>query len=117
MYRHMGLPVFDGVQEALERHSVQQNRKLERVQTTPVKRRRVQLKKMRVQDGIRRSDWTKKNGHDHTYGCDDKSVSDHEEAGNQHKRSKGATRANILCSACRSSTHKRRIGKERSRVW
>ena len=49
----------------------------------------------------------KKHGRDHTYGCDDKSVSDHEEAGNQRKRSKGATRANILRSACGSSTHKR----------
>ena len=49
----------------------------------------------------------KKHGREHTCGCDDKSVSDHEEAGNQRKRSKGATRANILCSACRSSTHKR----------
>ena len=32
---------------------------------------------------------------------------DHKEASNQRKRSKGATRANILCSACGSSTHKR----------
>ena len=52
--------MFEGVQEALERHSVQRKRKLERAHTTPVKRRRVELKKMRVQDGIRRSDWTKK---------------------------------------------------------
>ena len=62
---------------------------------------------MRVKDGIRRSDWTQKHGPDHTYGGDDKSVSDHEEAGNQRKRSKGATRANILCSGCGSSIHKR----------
>ena len=99
MYRRMGLPVFEGVQEALERHSVQRKRKLERAQTTPVKRRRVELKKMRVQDGIRCSEWTKKHYRDHTYGGDDKSVCDHEEAGNQRKWLKGATRANILCSA------------------
>ena len=99
VYRHMGLPVFEGVQEALERPSVQQKGKSERAQTTPVKRRRVELKNMRVQDGIRRSDWTKKCGRGHTYGGDDKSVCDNEEAGNQRKRSKGTTRANILCSA------------------
>ncbi len=44
VYRRMGLPVFDGVQEALERHSLQRKRKLERAQTTPVKRRRIELK-------------------------------------------------------------------------
>ena len=66
VYRRMVLPVFEGVQEALERHSVQRKRKLERAQTTPMKRRRVELKKMRVQDGIKHSEWTKKHGHDHT---------------------------------------------------
>ena len=30
VYRRMGLPVFEGVQEASERHSVQRKRKLER---------------------------------------------------------------------------------------
>ena len=45
VYRRMGLPMFEGVQEALERHSVQRKRKLERAQTTPVKRRRVALKR------------------------------------------------------------------------
>ena len=59
VYRRMGLPVFEGVQEVLERHSAQRNRKSERAQTTPVKRRRVELKKMRVKDGNRRSEWTK----------------------------------------------------------
>ena len=67
---------------------------------------------MRVQDGIRRSECTKKHGRDHTYGGDDKSVCNHEEAGNQRKRSKGATRANIFCSACGSSTHKRPIHRD-----
>ena len=52
VYRRMGLPVFEGVQEALHRHSAQRKRKLERAQTTPVKRRRVELKRMRVKDGI-----------------------------------------------------------------
>ena len=53
-------------------------------------------KKMRVEE---RSEWTKKDGHGHTYGSDD------EESGEVgSNQSKGVTRA---CSACGSSTHKR----------
>ena len=38
LYRRMKLPVFDGVQEALEKHNLQRKRKLEREKTTPVKK-------------------------------------------------------------------------------
>ena len=48
LYRRMKLPVFDGVQEALEKHNLQRKRKLEREKTTPVKKRRIELKKRRV---------------------------------------------------------------------
>ena len=34
LYRRMKLPVFDGVQEALEKHNLQRKRKLEREKTT-----------------------------------------------------------------------------------
>ena len=37
----MKLPVFDGVQEALERRNVQRKRGLDRAKTTPVKKRRI----------------------------------------------------------------------------
>ena len=105
VYRRMGLPVFEGVQEALERQSLRRKRMLEYVQTTPVKRRRIELKKMRVEERIRRSEWSKKYGHGHTYGSDDEEEPQSGEVvSNQHKRSKGATKA---CSACGSSTHKR----------
>ena len=63
---------------------------------------------MRVQEGFRHSEWTKKHGHNHTYGNDDKCVSDHEgekQGGSKRKRSQHKT--NNLCSACGSSTHKR----------
>ena len=49
LYRRMKLPVFDGVQEALEK------RKLEREKTTPVKKRRIErelLKVFGVQSGV-----------------------------------------------------------------
>ena len=38
LYRRMKLPVFDGVQEALERRNVQRKRGLDRAKTTPVKK-------------------------------------------------------------------------------
>ena len=41
LYRRLKLPVFDGVQEALEKHSVQRKRKLDRKKMTPVKKRRI----------------------------------------------------------------------------
>ena len=48
LYRRMKLPVFDRVQEALEKHNLQRKRKLEREKTTPVKKRRIELKKRKV---------------------------------------------------------------------
>ena len=60
----MKLPVFDGVQEALEKHNLQRKRKLEREKTTPVKKMRIELKKSRVVEGFRRSEWSRKHGND-----------------------------------------------------
>ena len=45
LYRRMKLPVFDGVQEALERRNVQRKRG---AKTTAVKKRRIELKRRRV---------------------------------------------------------------------
>ena len=67
LYRRMKLPVFDGVQEALERRNVQRKRGLDRVKTTPVKKRRIELKRRRVIEGFQRSEWTKTHGRD-AYG-------------------------------------------------
>ena len=53
----MKLPVFDGVQEALERRNVQRKRGLDRAKTTAVKKRRIELKRRRVVEGFQRSEW------------------------------------------------------------
>ena len=45
LYQCMKPPVFEGVVEALEKHSVQRKRGLEFAKTTPAKKRRVELKK------------------------------------------------------------------------
>ena len=106
----MKLPVFDGVQEALEKHNLQRKRKLEREKTTPVKKRRIELKKRRVVEGFQRSEWSMTHGRD-AYGGNDEHQSDHDKV-LRRKRGKAKPRkakpkSEGLCSACGSSTHKR----------
>ena len=73
LYRRMKL---HGVQEALEKHNLQCQRKLEREKTTPVKKRRIELKRRRVVEGFRRSEWSRKHGR-YAYGENDEHESDH----------------------------------------
>ena len=108
----MKLPVFDGVQEALERRNVQRKRGLDRVKTTAVKKRRIELKRRRVVEGFQRS---KTHGCD-AYGGNDEDESDH---GKVVKRKRGIAKprkakpkSEGLCSACGSSTHKRRTHRD-----
>ena len=100
----MKLPVFDGVQEALERRNVQRKRGLDRAKTTAVKKRR-------VVEGFQRSEWTKTHGRD-AYGGNNEDESDHGKVV-KHKRAiakprKAKPKGESVCGACGSSTHKRR---------
>ena len=67
LYRRMHLPVFEGVVEALEKHSVKRKRELVMAKTTPAKKRRVLSKRKRILDGHERKKWSREHGHD-TYG-------------------------------------------------
>ena len=69
LFRRLKLPVFDGVQAALEEFSELRKKKLDRQKTDKCKRRRIQLKVERTKDAQRRKAWSKKHGHD-TYGDD-----------------------------------------------
>ena len=104
LYRRMKLPVFDGVQEALERRNVQRKRGLDRAKTTPVKKRR---KRRRVIEGFQRSEWTKTHGRD-AYGGNDEDESDHEKVVKRKrgkaKPSKAKPKGESVCSACGSSS-------------
>ena len=123
LYQRMQLPVFEGVVEALERHNVKRKKDLDRIKTTPVKKRRIELKKRRVREGFERSKWSRKHGRD-TYGDDNDAASELEEdtsskRGTQGKRKptgskqdKGKPRARKPCSACGSSTHQRSSHKD-----
>ena len=104
LYHRMHLPVFDGVQEALEMHSIQRKKALEEIKTEEAKKNRVQWKIERTKDAERRKIWSKKHGRD-TYGHEDDDV-DHcavkmvvRDIKNPQNKGK--------CKACGSRTHLR----------
>ncbi len=66
LYKRLNLPVYEGVQEVLSKQNQQRKTMLDVVKTEKTKRRRVQLKKLRVIDGQQRILWTG------TYGKSDK---------------------------------------------
>ena len=118
LYKRMKLPVFEGMVEALEKHSERRKRKLVLAKTTPEKKRRIELKKKRVKEGRERSRWSKEHGHD-TYfgGSDEDKVCDSSDGVNQKKgkgsaRGKGKPRGQGKCAACGSSTHLRSSHRE-----
>ena len=87
LYRRLGLPVFDGVQEALKTHGVQRKRALEKAKTTPEKRR-IEEKRSRAQNAQRQKDWSKAHG-SHTYGEVATECGHGEQGGDKPKRGKG----------------------------
>ena len=128
LYQRMKLPVFEGVLDALEKHSVQRKRRLEVAKTTPAKKRRVELKKKRVREGRERIKWSKIHGRD-TYfgGHTDKGDSDIEHGGEcgsvdvvgrqkgkgkRTDRGKGKPKGKGKCAACGSSSHQRSSHKD-----
>ena len=94
----------------MEKHNLQRKRKLEREKTTPVKKRRIELKRRRVVEGFRRSEWSRKHGR-YAYGENDEHESDHAKVlkckRGKAKPRKAKPKRDGLCSACGSSTHKR----------
>ena len=67
VYRRLKLPVFDGVREALEKHSKKRKKALETRKTRPAKKRSIAKRTM---EATARIQWSKNHGHD-TYGHDD----------------------------------------------
>ena len=71
LYNRMKLPVFDGVVDALKKHSTRRKRKLELAKTAPEKNCRIALKMKHVKDEIERIKWSKEHGHDMCFGSSD----------------------------------------------
>lgn len=96
----MKLPVFDGIQEALQRYNVQRKRVLDERKTEKHKERRVQLKIARTKEGQHRKDWSSKHGQD-MYGNEEDDLDcDVEVAAKGSKEKKPRKRT---CKACGSS--------------
>ena len=108
----MKLPIFEGMVEALKKHSASRNSQLELAKTTHKKKRRIELKNQRVKEGIERTKWSKEHGHDTYFGGGnvEEKVCDSSDGVNQRKEEgsgpgKLKPRGRGKCAACGSSTH------------
>ena len=77
LFEHLKLPVFEGVQAAVQAFNEQRKLNLDCNKTDSFKRRRIQLKTERIVDAQCRKVWSKKHGHD-TYGGDDSNLDEDE---------------------------------------
>ena len=77
LFERLKLPVFDGVQAALEAFNQQRKLYLDQEKTDSFKQRRIQLKKERTMDSQCRKLWSKRHGHD-TYSSDDSDIDEDE---------------------------------------
>ncbi len=93
LYKRLKLPVYDGVQEALERFGEVRQKELDRDKKETTKRKRIQRKITRRKEQEVRKVWSKQHGGD-TYGID---------SGSKEKPAK-------LCK-CGSSMHSRTTSK------
>ncbi len=94
LLQRLELPVYDGVQETLEKVNRRRKKALDKIKTTKHKKRRVELKTLRTKDAQERKAWSKRHGRD-TYG------SDEDEEWDDGKKDDTATKA---CK-CGSKTH------------
>ena len=106
LFERLKLPVFEGVQAALEAFNEQRKLSLDHEKTDSSKRRRIQLKTERTVDAQCRKVWSKKHGHD-TYGSDDSDLDEDEikPKGRKKHTSEGKCK-------CGSTTHQRTTHSE-----
>ena len=107
LFRRLKLPVFDGVQPALEAFNKQRKRNLDCRKMDKCKQRGIQLKAERMMDAQRRKEWSKKHSHD-TYGSDDSEYDEGElklKGQKKHKQGQASTVGKY--KACGSSSHQR----------
>ena len=104
LFKLLKLPVFDGVQAALEAFNRQRKANLDNVKTSKCKHRRIELRVERKGDAQRRKEWSKKHGHD-TYGDNDSDEDRVELKEKQLKRQRSSSERK--CRACGSTTHTR----------
>ena len=67
LFRRMNLPVYDGEAERLEKQNIRRKTQLDSRKTEKAMRTRVEMKRLRVQEGQERILWSKQHGKE-TYG-------------------------------------------------
>ena len=103
LYRRMKLPIFEGIVEALQRDNKHRRKSLDYAKTTHVKKRTIQLKKMRAVEAKERIKWSKKHGND-TYFGNSGDEDNEDDVKTQSKSKKQCV--------CGSTTHERSSHKD-----
>ena len=109
LYRRLKLPVYDGIQQALEVFNQQRKVALDKLKTDEAKRKRLQLKMKRTKESQIRKAWSKKHGHD-TYGDEAEDIEHDHSLINRGKKRQKASEGK--CAACGSTTHRRSNHKD-----
>ena len=107
LYRRMKLPVFEGVQQALEAYNKRRKAALDIRKDEKHKKRRLQLKIERTRDAQLRKAWSKRHGHDTYYDQDEIEAELDLPATSKQKQV-----SDKKCKACGSSTHMRSTHRE-----
>ena len=97
LYKKLNLPVYDGVEEELEKQNKKRKKALDIFKSEKTMRRRVALKSLRVQEAQELTLWTKQHGQD-TYGGSIEIIRGEE-------KKVGTKPVKRLCTKCGSNTH------------
>ena len=98
LYQRLGLQLYEGVQEALERYGTARDKALEEIKQEKQMKRRIQLKVARKIEGENRKQWSKQHG-DHMYGP--------RRRAKRKQKEKDTRKACKKSCECGSSTHSR----------
>ena len=114
LFKHLNLPVLDGVQEALHKSNERQMTALRNAQTEKAKRYRLRHKSTRLEEQEERKRWVKQQSISHSYGeCEDDLPDDGADAPDDCGPSNAATLVvtNSKCSKCGGTDHRRPTNK------
>ena len=96
LYRRLNLPVYDGVEEELEKQNKKRKKALDIFKSKKTMRRRMALKSLRVQEAQERILWTKQHGQD-TYGGSSEIIQ-------WEEKKVGTKPVKLLCTKCANSS-------------
>ena len=106
LYKRLNLPVYEGIQEAVTTSNIKRRQQLGRTKQEKVKKRRMQLLKLRTKEAAERREWSKKHGGD-TYGETedrDSKAPEKKKGSKAPEKKKGSVKQ---CPRCGSATHSR----------